>query len=432
MPENITERFVDFALSAKPDPEAISWIKLSFFDWLICLLAGAGEPVAQKIAFATARETANSPATAVNASFKVPARDAALINGTASHALDFDDTHFAHIGHPSVAVFPAALAIAQEKQCSVFDFLEAALIGAEVSIRIGQWLGRGHYQRGFHQTSTAGSFGALVAVCKLMGLTREEMLSGFGLMSTRASGLKNQFGTMGKPLNAGLAASNGVECAEWAQAGITSDMNGLAGNQGFGATHAGASKVGQELFDTTWRFKTISHKFHACCHGTHAMIEALRAISDVERETEISKIEQITVRTNPRWMSVCNIAHPRAGLEVKFSYAHIAAMVLAGFDTAKLENFSEDIAKDKALIALSQKVRIVADEEVPETASEVIVSTKGGETKSVFDIAEPLDLVECQRRLVSKAKALLGEDRGLVLAKAVLEQETDLQSILSI
>ena len=168
---------------------------------------------------------------------KVPARAAALANGTISHALDYDDTHFAHIGHPSVAILPAALAAGEEVDASGAAVLDAFLIGAEASIRIGMVLGRPHYDRGFHQTATAGAFGATVAAARVMALTRDQTRQALSLVSTRASGLKSQFGSMGKPYNAGIAASNGVEAAALARRGFVSADDGVGGEQGFIDAH---------------------------------------------------------------------------------------------------------------------------------------------------------------------------------------------------
>ncbi len=155
------------------------------------------------------------------------------MNGATSHALDYDDTHFGHVGHPSVGIYPAALAVAEETGASAAAVADAFLLGAEASVRIGMLLGAVHYNRGFHQTATAGAFGATVAAGRLYGLNRAQMRAAIGLCATRASGLKSQFGTMGKPYNAGIAAANGVECAALARAGFTSADDGLEGPQGF-------------------------------------------------------------------------------------------------------------------------------------------------------------------------------------------------------
>ena len=143
-------------------------------------------------------------------------------------------------------------------------------------------LGRPHYDRGFHQTATAGAFGATVAAGRILGLGRDAMRHALSLVATRASGLKSQFGTMGKPYNAGVAASNGVEAAELAERGFLSCDDGLGGAQGFIDAHvdhadeaiAWAAPTGAFLFED------VKHKLHACCHGLHAAIEAIKTAKD--------------------------------------------------------------------------------------------------------------------------------------------------------
>jgi 2-methylcitrate dehydratase PrpD len=180
--------------------------RLSLDDWFAVTRAGASEPVAKIVRGFVADEGGKEAASVAGLDKLLPARAAALANGAASHALDYDDTHFAHVGHPSVAILPAALAVAEEIDAPASV---ALLIGAEASIRIGMVLGRRHYDREFHLTATAGAFGATVAAARVMGLARDETRNALSLVATRASGLKSQFGSMGKPFNAGVAASNG-------------------------------------------------------------------------------------------------------------------------------------------------------------------------------------------------------------------------------
>jgi 2-methylcitrate dehydratase PrpD len=206
--------------------------RLSLYDWFAVTRAGANEPVAKIVRGLVADEGGTEAASVAGLDKMVPARAAALANGVASHALDYDDTHFAHVGHPSVAILPAALAVAEEIDAPASAALDALLIGAEASIRIGMVLGRRHYDRGFHQTATAGAFGATVAAARQMGLTRDETRNALSLVATRASGLKSQFGSMGKPFNAGVAASNGVE----ALGGTTSSGAGAGGLAGGSAS----------------------------------------------------------------------------------------------------------------------------------------------------------------------------------------------------
>jgi 2-methylcitrate dehydratase PrpD len=372
-------------------------------DWMACGIAGAAEDDFADFV-AAARDAGTCPLFGGGAA---SATQAALINGTLSHALDYDDTHFAHIGHPSVAVLPAVLALAQDVGAPMDDVVDAATLGVEASILVGLWLGRDHYQVGFHQTATAGAFGATLATARLLGLEPDRLRAALGLCASMASGVKAQFGTMAKPLNAGLAARTGVEATLWAQAGMTAAPEGLEGPLGFGATHHGqATEVAPGR--GAWQIMTISHKFHACCHGLHAMLEALRG-ADLNPD----RIETIRIRTHPRWMSVCNIGAPRTGLEAKFSYAQTAAMALLGHDTGAIHSFTDAVTQDAALCALRAKVRVNEDPRLSETQAEVFVSLEGREMRRFrHDLLAPIAMAERAENLRAKAAALIGEARA--------------------
>ncbi len=417
----ITDQLVKFA-SAEVPQDAQIMMRLSLFDWAACGIAGATEPdfsdfVAAQLARGQGPATVFGGATA-------PAGTAALLNGTLSHALDYDDTHFAHIGHPSVAVIPAVLALAEEVDAPLNEVVEAATIGVEASILTGLWLGRGHYQIGYHQTATAGAFGATLGTARLLGLDPKEVRHALGLCASMASGLKAQFGTMGKPLNAGLAARTGVEATLWAQSGLTAAADGMAGPLGFGATHHSADeevKPGKGQ----WHITTISHKFHACCHGLHAMLEAIgtQRLNDGE-------VTGIHIRTHPRWMSVCNIETPKTGLEAKFSYKQTAAMALLGHDTGATASYTDAICKDNAVRALRDKIRVSEDERIAETLSEVSVTmANGGLRRLRHDLLEPLSLEMRAEKLGVKAVSLVGDARADGLWQAA--QGGDLRAFMA-
>lgn len=405
-------------------PGAWDTARLSLYDWLACGLAGVDEPLAGKLR-AFARDEEGAAIASVFGGAQAPARMAALVNGATSHALDYDDTHFAHVGHLSVGIFPAALAMGEATDAPASDVVTAFLLGAEAAIRIGVVLGTGHYNMGFHQTATAGAFGATVAAGRLLGLDREQMRAALGLCSTRASGLKSQFGTMGKPYNAGIAASNGVECAQLARVGMTSSADGLMGDQGFVATHS--RDPGTEIAPSDrFLFDAVSFKFHACCHGTHAMIEGLRDIlPEVAGKTD--QIASVTLNTNPRWLRVCNIPDPATGLEVKFSYRWLAGMVLEGRDTGAFSTYTDAAAQDAGLAGFAQMVQVIGDDSVSDMqAAGEVTLTDGRRIAFSHDLAERLAADVLEARLRTKAKAVLGA-RAPILTP-VLEGLSDMQS----
>ena len=423
----LTDRILDLALLPArelPAP-ALAMARFSLFDWLVCGRAGITEPLAGKLR-QLAEEEGGRGTASVFGGAPAPARMAALVNGATSHALDYDDTHFGHIGHTSVGIYPAASAPRETVGASANAVVEAFLVGAEASIRIGMALGSVHYNRGFHQTATAGAFGAAIAAGRLFGLTRDEMRVAIGLCATRASGLKSQFGTMGKPYNAGIAAANGVECARLAALGFTSADDGLMNAQGFIPTHSDAPDpdAGWETPPPqTFLFEDIKYKLHACCHGTHAMIEALRTLR-ADEGIGIGDVAAMVLRTNPRWLSVCDIKAPRTGLEVKFSYNWLAGMVLDGRDTARDDTYTNALAADAELAVFADGITVEGDPALSDMQAEGLLQLTDGRSLTFsHDLARRLGEEELAAGLAAKAAALLGEE-GDRLRQAVGKLDT--------
>jgi 2-methylcitrate dehydratase PrpD len=182
-------------------------------DFLGVALAGSGEPLIDILVAEVVRGEATGKAGEagiIGRPERATRLTAALVNGAAGHALDFDDTHTAMIGHPSGPVLPALLALGETQGADGEALLAALVAGVELECRVGTLLGGMHYAAGFHTTGTAGTFGAAAACAHLLGLDRERWLHALGLAGTQAAGLKSAFGTMAKPLHAGRAASPGV------------------------------------------------------------------------------------------------------------------------------------------------------------------------------------------------------------------------------
>lgn len=411
-PEN---HIAEFTTATVPQ-EVVEIIRICALDWIACGLAGRNEPVSrflrQKGLDEGGAETAG-----IFGGGKLPTARAALVNGATSHALDFDDTHFAHIGHTSVVVMSGALAIAERQGASISQFLEAAAIGSEGAVRIGQWLGRTHYQIGFHQTATSGAFGAVLANARLLGLTNKQTVAALGLVASRAAGLKAQFGTMAKPLNAGLAAEAGVEAVLWAEAGITAADEGLTA---FAVTHQGEmDKTAFSDLGDEWRVSEISHKFHACCHGLHATLEAIRGYTVSPHD-----LQSIDIYTHPRWMSVCNNPDPRTGLEMKFSYKAAAAMSVCGVDTGAIENFDRAVLGRSDIANIMSRIVVKEDNNLSEMQARLSIHGTDGATKSCFhDLAASLTIDERHERVFAKSKTLLGADLAQKVWSAVKQDD---------
>jgi 2-methylcitrate dehydratase PrpD len=329
-------------------------------DTLGVAVAGADDPLVRILHAELAEQGGNGVATIWGSTEKLPALSAALLNGTIAHALDYDDVNMAMPGHPSVAILPAVLALAEERGAIFAQLLTAFVAGYETACRLGVTMAPGHYDGiGFHATGTIGAFGAAAACAHLLGLTEDQTVHALGITATQAAGLKSQFGTMCKPLHAGRAAQNGLLAARLAARGFTSRPDAIECRQGFASTHspdfnperandtpAGGSYIRANLF-----------KYHAACYLTHAGIEAARKLR-LDHHISPDQIAAITLRVDDVTDRVCNIPKPRDGLEIKFSHRMTAAMALSGTDTGRLDAYSETTASNPALIALRDLINI--------------------------------------------------------------------------
>ena len=273
---------------------------------------------------------------------RLPALAAALVNGAAGHALDYDDVNLAMPGHPSVAILPGLLALAELKGSSGREVITAFVAGYETACRIGMALQPGHYALGFHSTATIGSFGAAAACARLLGLDAEATAVALGIAGTQAAGLKSQFGTMCKPFHAGRASQNGLLAARLAARGFSSRPDLLECVQGFAATHGPDFSPEAALATPENGFHLFANlfKYHAACYMTHAPIECARRVRR-DHAPSPDAIAAITLRLDAGCDRICNIPAPVDGLQSKFSLRQTVAMALAGVDTASLGAYSE-------------------------------------------------------------------------------------------
>lgn len=410
-------------------------------DWAGVALAGANEPLS-RILLAQASEDGGAPiASLVGTPLRLSVRQAALLNGAAGHAIDYDDANVAAQGHVTVAVLPAALAVAESRAASGDMLLRAFAAGYEMTGMVGRYLGRAHYERGFHGTATVGSFGAACAASVLMALDRESTAVALGIAGTQAGGMKAQFGTMCKPLHAGKANENGVTGAQLAARGFTGRTDLLEAAQGFAlatspapdalaalAVPPGGTHLHENLF-----------KYHAACYGTHASIEAVRALCEKHRLTA-ADIERIDLDVEPGAQRMCDIVQPATGLQAKFSLRLNAALAVAGADTASPTTYTDATAQRPDLIALRERVAVhFMPEGWPLMQAGVRILRRDGRTLSTrHDSGVPeRDLARQRERLARKFMALaepvVGQDRAAEIERAIgaLEHIEDIGTLMS-
>jgi len=408
-----------------------AWARQCILDYVACALAGADDELTLILLAELAEQGGKDAATVFGHKTKLPVASAAIVNGAASHALDFDDVNLAMPGHPSVAILPALLALAEERGASGAEVLAAFVAGYELQCRIGRVVAPGHYDvLGFHATATVGSFGSAAACAHLLGLDTEKFATALGIAGTQAAGLKSMFGTMCKPFHAGKASYHGLMAAKLASRGFTSRSDIVECAQGFAKTHSPDFNPERAL-DTPprgWWIANNLFKYHAACYMTHAPIEAARKL----REQGISpdSVERIRLRIDEASDRICNIPAPRTGLEAKFSLRLTTAMGLAGVDTGRLSTYSEEVAGDPTLVGLRDKVEFDFRNDVRSTFAEIDLMLRDGRTLTAnHDAGLPAeDVADQGRRLEAKFLSLvdpvLGEDRAKALVAEIGRFET--------
>src|ERR1041385_1805418 len=211
----LAEQAAAVSYNALPDPVR-ALARQCVLDYYGVALAGAGDPLVAILLDELAEAGGAAQAGIIGHTARLPVMSAALVNGAIGHALDYDDVNLAMPGHPSVAILPGLLALAEARQSSGRDVIAAFVAGYETACRIGSALRPGHYNLGFHSTGTVGAFGAAAACAHLLGIDAEAMARALGIAGTQAAGLKAQFGTMCKPFHAGKASQSGLLAARLA------------------------------------------------------------------------------------------------------------------------------------------------------------------------------------------------------------------------
>ena len=404
-------------------------------DYLGVALAGAQDPLVRILLNETAEAGGSPQASIIGHSERLPALSAALVNGAAAHALDYDDVNMAMPGHPSVAILPGLLAVAELKGSSGPEFITAFVAGYETACRIGAALRPGHYNLGFHSTGTIGSFGAAAACSRLLGLDGETTAIALGIAGTQAAGLKSQFGTMCKPFHAGKAAQNGLLAARLAQRGFSSRTDIVECVQGFALTH-GPDFVPEASFATPEAgFHLLANlfKYHAACYFTHAPIECARRLR-AEHKLTPDMIAGITVKIDASCDRVCNIPIPVDGLQSKFSLRQTVAMALAGVDTASLGAYNAENARDPGIVKLRERVRFEWQQGWPQTLSELELELADGRRVSArHDAGIPAaDIAEQSERLGAKFDDLVAAVLGAPRARELREMISGLDDVADI
>ena len=361
-------RFAAFIATAEPPPEARAAARDAVLDTVGVALAGSVEPSARIV-----RQVAHLDGSVAGPSFILGSSAtagpawAALANGTAAHALDFDDMCWVTLAHPSTPLVAAALAAAEAENAPGRTLLDAYVVGFEVEAVLGRAMNRTHYEQGWHCTATIGTIGAAAAAARVYGLDAEATGRALAIAASEASGLKENFGTMVKPLQAGLAARNGVLAALFAREGLTASERAIDGPQGFLVAMQSASRDlradgGLDRLGRRWEIVDggITVKLYPSCAATHPTIDTLL---DLRRETGIgpADVEAVEIDVDPVVPTVLIHDRPATGLEGKFSLHYCAAAALA-FGRVDIDTFEPAAMQSPDVVRLVPRVTMQADQ----------------------------------------------------------------------
>ena len=416
-------------------------VRQCVLDTVGVAIAGVDEDVTRIVREFCLREGSNPASGLICHDARVSVRQAALVNGTASHALDYDDCNLIMPGHVSAAVLPALLALADSRGSSGRDLMTAFVAGYEAASSVGAMLAPGHYDRGFHSTGTNGTLGAAAACARLMGLDMESTAHALSIAATTASGLKGLFGTMSKPFHAGRAGENGVLGAELAAAGFFARGDAIECRQGFADTHT-------PTYDPAlarWRPASGRHlhgnlfKYHAACYGTHGVIECALQMRE-QLGDRVAQIESLLLEVAPENDKTCNIAHPVSSAEARFSMRHTVAMALTGHDTAAADAYGAESLADGRITRLREAMTVNFISGVNMAESFITARLSDGSTTRIgFDAGAPArDLAAQNAKLLRKFRALvspvLGQERCEALIDAIdrLDTMPDVSALLAL
>ncbi len=447
---SVIERLADYVAAERFEalPEAtVAAAGQAILDTVGVMLAGSREQTAARGRALIAQRPGSGQATVVGTPRRASIEDAALVNGIAAHALDYDDLSRSLSGHPSVPVLPAALALAEREHASGAALLTAFVAGVEVEAKLGRALNPAHYEAGWHATSTLGVFGAAAAAARLLGLPAGRTAHALAIAASMASGIKANFGTDCKPLHVGHASRCGLEAALLAAAGFTGNTRALEHRHGFGATYCAGDPPAWELAVSGLgrphevADPGIGVKRYPACASTH---QALDATLDLIESYGIEAAAVERVECGVSYMAPNQLIYDRAetGLQGKFSMPYCVAVSLLD-RTVGLGQFADERVRRPDVQALMPRVRMFVHPEqttrdsLPRRFSEVTLTLTDGRRlqRRVYEAkgqpGNPLKADELDAKFRDCAACVLPADRieALLAALRALPAAADVAAL---
>ena len=390
-------------------------------NWLGCAIGGSQHPTVIA-ALAAVQELAPGPqASILGRSELVDMGSAALLNGITSHTFDFDDTHLKTIIHPAGPVASAAWAVGEHIGATGRQFVDAVVLGIDVSCRVGNMIYPDHYDRGWHITGSTGMLGAAAACARLLQLDVHRTTMALGIAASQPVGVREQFGSMTKPFHPGAAARAGLVSALLAKHGYTASPRAIEAARGLAQTFSTKCDW-NEITDALGQRFEISfntYKPFACGIVIHPAIDGCVQLRDAHR-LQASDVERIDLKVHSLVLELTGKKMPRTGLEAKFSVYHACAAGIM-FGQASEAEFADDVVTRADVIALRDRIHAVVDHGIDEAAADVTVTCKDGRTLHVFvehaigSVQRPMSDAHLAAKFHGLVDPVLGEARANAL-----------------
>ena len=439
----LARRIIAFRYDDLPE-DAVAWAKTAILDTVGVTLAGAGEECVRIVERIQGIDggggSSSGPCLIFGSDVRTGPLDAVLINGTASHALDFDDFAKSIGGHPSVPLVPAIIALGEMTGASGRDALTAYIAGFEAEGRIAHGVNFHHYEKGWHPTATLGIFGTVAASSRILGLSEAETETALCVAVSLASGVKANFGTMTKPLHVGHSARCGVQAALMAKEGFTASARAFEHAHGFFNVFNGPGNFDAARIFENWAEPLdiidpgFGLKQFPCCGSTHPAINCMLDLAG-EKGLKPEDVAGIEILTNPRRLPHTDNPDPQSGLEAKFSMHYIVSRAFTDGCVVRA-HFEGDAHADPAVRALMKITRVGAHPDMAadgdnQFGAEVTVTTRDGNKVSVRidhqlgrGLDNPMSREELWAKFEDCARRALPEDRILPLFEMLENLET--------
>jgi len=424
--------------------DVVEKAKLCVLDSIGVAIAGSKSTETDIVLNVLKNQGYKQEATVWMRNFKLSSIQAAFVNGTMAHSLDYDDTNMDGSIHAGASVIPASLVIGEQLQMSGIKVLEAIIAGYEVAIRVATAINylpyKAHHGRGFHPTATCGIFGAVAAAAKLKSLNVNQIANALGIAGSFSAGLNEylQNGSMTKRMHAGKAAAEGILCVDLAEKGFTGPHSVFEGKNGFFKAYS--AKVNEsflvEKLRDEFSILRVSHKYYACCHCSHTALDALQSLV-LKHNLNVKEISKIEIKLPEGLYSVIGTPieqkhNPKTPLDAQMSLPYCAAVLLLD-GMVSVEQFSKKRIKDLVVQNITKRIIPILDKRLDKDfrgeiwPAEVNIETTDGRTFFAREenpkgsSLKPLSSKDVELKIANLVKPYMSQDTTTKLINVISE-----------